>query len=355
MSKYWSHLTRNIEPYVPGEQPQDKDYIKLNTNENPYPPSPRVMEVLKKSIREEIRLYPDPECWDLRKELAAYYKLQGTEEVFVGNGSDEVLAFSFMAFFKSSLPILFPEITYSFYPVYCSLFDIDYQVISLKEDFTIPAANFIRRNGGIIFPNPNAPTGIYLSLKEIERLLQKNKDSLIIIDEAYIDFGGESAVSLIREYSNLLIIQTMSKSRSLAGLRIGYAMGQEDLVEGLNRIKNSFNSYTLDRLAQAAASESLKDEGYFLETRGRIIATRERIARELRKRNFVVLDSKTNFLFMSHPSYQAEKILKTLKGRGVLVRYFKHRGIENYLRVSIGTDREMNIFIKEIDEILGGI
>jgi histidinol-phosphate aminotransferase len=352
MSKYWSPYIRSIAPYIPGEQPQDRQYIKLNTNENPYPPSPRVMEVLKNSIKEDIRLYPDPECQVLRYGIADYYNLQGPEEVFVGNGSDEVLAFSFMAFFKSSRPILFPEITYSFYPVYCSLFNIEYQMISLKEDFTIPVEEFSRENGGIIFPNPNAPTGIYLPIEKIEGLLQKNLNSLLIIDEAYIDFGGDSAVGLIKEYPNLLIIQTMSKSRALAGLRIGFAIGQKDLIEGLNRVKNSFNSYTLDRLVQVAARESLKDEAYFQKMRERLIKTRERIANELIKRGFTVLPSRTNFLLISHPLYQAENLFKALKERGILVRYFKQPGIENYLRVSIGSEQEMDVFIRNIDEII---
>jgi histidinol-phosphate aminotransferase len=344
MSKFWSGIVHEIEPYVPGEQPQDKKYIKLNTNENPYPPSPKVSDALAEQINDRLRLYPDPTSGSLTQELSAYFGVK-KERVFIGNGSDEVLAFAFLAFFSDKKPILFPDITYSFYPVYCKLYKIGYDLVSLDESLAIPVDGFRHENGGIIFPNPNAPTGRYLEIEEIKRILEDNRDQVVIIDEAYVDFGGDSAIKLIDAYPNLLVIQTFSKSRSLAGLRIGFAIGNEELVEALNRIKNSFNSYTLDRMAMAAAVEAIRDEEYFKETCKSVIETRERVAQQLEQLGFNVIPSKANFLFISHEKFAAQSLYEKLKEEGILVRYFNKPRINNYLRVTIGTDKEMSTFI----------
>lgn len=349
MSPYWSKTLRQLEPYVPGEQPQDRKYIKLNTNENPYPPSPRVLEAIRQAADESLRLYPDPDCRLLRETIAAYYGLQ-TDQVFVGNGSDEVLAFSFLAFFDRENAVLFPDITYSFYPVYADLFDLEYHTVPLDEDFNIPETGFRQENGGVILSNPKAPTAQYLPLSSIRRILEDNPDRAVIIDEAYIDFGGESAVSLIDDYPNLLVIQTLSKSRSLAGMRIGFAMGHRELIEGLNRIKNSFNSYTLDRLAITAAVEAFRDEEYFQETRTKIIRTRERVSEALRQMDFTVLDSRANFIFVRHPNVKAEELFSYLKEKGILVRYFNKPRVRDFLRVTIGTDREMDSVLQALKE-----
>lgn len=351
MSKYWSELTKSLKPYVPGEQPKDKRYIKLNTNENPYPPSPKVLEVIRQTANESLKLYPDPNCEELRQTIADYYDLE-KEQIFVGNGSDEVLAFLFMAFFDPKKPILFPDITYSFYPVYCKIFKIDYQLVPLNEDFSLPVEKFFDSKGGVIFPNPNAPTGNSISLEKVEQILKKNIDQVVVVDEAYIDFGGESAVKLVNKYPNLLVTQTLSKSRSLAGLRVGFAIGQEPLIEGLDRIKNSFNSYTLDRLAMAGAIGAIKDNDYFHETRLRVINTREHVTAELRELGFKVVDSKANFIFISHPKFLAEDLFFRLKTEGVLVRYFKQPRIDNFLRVTIGTDDDMNSFVQILKTLI---
>ena len=351
MSKYWNELIKNLEPYTPGEQPQDKKYIKLNTNENPYPPSPKVIQAIKQTANENLRLYPDPNCVGLRTAIAQYYNLK-EDQVFVGNGSDEVLAFSFQTFFSSEKHILFPDITYSFYPVYCNLFNIDYKLIPLDSEFTVPIEKFFEDNGGIVIPNPNAPTGKHMPIEFIEEILKHNMDRVVIIDEAYIDFGGESAVGLIQEYSNLLVVQTFSKSRSLAGLRVGFALGHEDLMEGLNRVKNSFNSYTLDRIATAGSIEAIKDEVYFQETRLKIINTRERASICLTEMGFKVINSKANFIFISHPLFHANMLFQKLREKGILVRYFNKPRIDNFLRVSIGTDDEMNSFLRAIEELI---
>lgn len=351
MSQYWSDVVQNLEPYVPGEQPKDKTYIKLNTNENPYPPSPNVLAAIQQAANENLRLYPTPTCDELRTGIAHYHGLK-TEQVFVGNGSDELLAFSFLAFFNPGSAILFPDITYSFYPVYCALFHIDYTLIPLDEDFSIPVEKFFEKNGGIIFPNPNAPTGKSISLKSIAEIAEHNANQVVIIDEAYIDFGGESAVKLIEHYPNLLIIQTLSKSRSLAGLRVGFAMGHKDLIEALDRVKNSINSYTLDRVALAGALESFKDEGYFQDARQKVIATREKTALKLEAMGFRIIPSKANFIFISHPSISAEQLYQQLREKGILVRYFNKARIDNFLRVSIGTEEEMECFLQGLTEIL---
>jgi histidinol-phosphate aminotransferase len=351
LSKYWSRRVRGLKPYVPGEQPQDKSYIKLNTNENPYPPSPKVQEAIKRAVDSKLKLYPDPEGLELRITIADYFGLK-KEQVFVGNGSDEVLAFAFMAFFDPERPILFPDVTYSFYPVYARLLDLKYELVELNSDFTLPLDPFLKNNGGIIFPNPNAPTGIFTPLERVEKILASNLESVVIVDEAYIDFGGESAVRLLNKYPNLLIVQTLSKSRSLAGLRVGFALGSKDLIQGLNSIKNSINSYTLDRLALVGALEAFKDNDYFEETRKKIIATRGKTAIALKDLGFTALPSKTNFLLISHPILKAEDLFAELKERAILVRYFRLPRIDNFLRVSIGSEEEMKIFLENIKEIV---
>lgn len=351
MSRYWNSKISNIEPYIPGEQPQDKNYIKLNTNENPYGPSPRVIQKLNENVNDDLRLYPDPTCGELINTIAKYYNLTN-DQIFIGNGSDEVLALSFMTFFEKGRKVLFPGITYSFYEVYANLFNIDYELVPLDEEFKIPIKGFCGENGGIVIPNPNAPTSLLLSINSLKQIVEKNQDSLVIIDEAYIDFGGESMVDYINEYDNLLVIQTFSKSRSLAGMRIGIALGNKDLIEGLNRVKNSFNSYTVNRLSLVAAKESLLDEEYFNKTVNQIIATREWVIKELKNLDFHVLESKTNFLFVSHNKVPAEFLYLKLKEKGILVRYFNKERIDNYLRITIGSDFDMKILIETLKEIL---
>lgn len=351
MSKYWSELAKRLEPYTPGEQPKDKKYIKLNTNENPYGPSPKVIEVLQASANDNLKLYPDPNGEALKKTIADYYGLKDNQ-VFLGNGSDEVLAFSFMAFFNPNEPILFPDITYSFYKVYANIYNIPYKEVKLNEDFSVPIKELHHSRGGVILPNPNAPTGICLSLNSIEEILRYNKEKLVIIDEAYIDFGGNSAVELIDHYPNLLLVQTLSKSRSLAGLRVGFALGHKDLIVALNHVKNSINSYPLDRLALCGAVEAIKDKEYFQESKSKIIATRERVKEELQNMGFIIVPSSTNFIFISHAKIQARDLLHSLKERGILVRHFNHARIDNYLRITIGSEEEMSTFIRILGEII---
>ncbi|PKM88953.1 MAG: histidinol-phosphate transaminase [Firmicutes bacterium HGW-Firmicutes-12] len=351
MNKFWNPLLNELEPYAPGEQPQDKKYIKLNTNENPYPPSPRAIAAIQQATNERLRFYPDPECLELRKAIAKYHKIL-PEQVFVGNGSDEVLAFAYLSFFNPEKTILFPDITYSFYPVYANLFRNKYKLIALNDDFTLPVEKFLQENGGIIFPNPNAPTGIFLPLKNIEGIVKHNSNSIVILDEAYIAFGGESADKLIDKYSNLLVIRTLSKSHSLAGLRGGYAIGDTGLIEGLNRVKNSINSYTLDRLALAGATEAILDREYLEKTTAKIISTREKVTLSLIKLDFMVLPSKANFLFITHPSLPANEIYQLLREKGILVRYFNKPRINNFLRVTIGSDQEMDNFLHTINEMV---
>ncbi|WP_138753789.1 histidinol-phosphate transaminase [Paenibacillus sinopodophylli] len=352
MSKFWSPLTASLVPYVPGEQPKDKTYIKLNTNENPYPPSPKVIEAIQHAANADLRLYPDPTCEDLVNAAASYYGLPAGQ-VFAGNGSDEILAFAFAAFFDPAKKLLFPDITYSFYKVYAKLYGLTAELVPLDEQFHIRTQDFRADNGGIIIPNPNAPTAELLPLEQIRKLLEAHSEQVVIIDEAYIDFGGQSAVELISDYSNLLVVQTLSKSRSLAGLRVGFAFGSEELIEGLNRIKNSFNSYTMDRLALAGAVAALEDDAYFKETTASVIATRERVTAQLLAMNFKVTDSKANFVFISHRTLEAKVIFQQLRDKGVLVRYFNQPRIDEYLRVSIGTDEEMDAFIQALEQIVG--
>ena len=350
MSQYWTETVHKLDPYIPGEQPQDQQYIKLNTNENPYPPSPQVIAAIEQFDMDRLKLYPDPESTVLRQELARHFDV-GSDNIFMGNGSDEVLAHCFQAFFKHGKPLLFPDISYSFYPVYCGLYDISYQTIPLTSDFSININDYFIDNGGIIFPNPNAPTSRLLALDQIEVLCEKNA-SVVIVDEAYIDFGGESAIALTHRFDNLLVTQTFSKSRSLAGLRLGYAVGHADLIEGLNRIKNSFNSYPVDAIAQAAALASVKDQAYMSDCCDRIIKTRNDLTKALLKLGFEVLPSAANFIFVQHPQYSAESLYLSLKDRGVLVRYFNKPRIDNYLRITVGTDSEIATLITTLSHIL---
>lgn len=349
--KFWSDTVKKIEPYVPGEQPQDKQYIKLNTNENPYPPSPKVLEAMQQEVGDDVRLYPDPNATALKEALAGYYGTK-SNQIFVGNGSDEVLAFCFPAFFNPGDTIAFPEITYSFYPVYADLFGVRYQTIPMNEDFTVPPQGFPVGVRGILLANPNAPTGIALHYNTIEELLKRFPDTLFIVDEAYVDFGGQTVIPLIHHYENLLVIHTFSKYRALAGLRIGYALGNAALIEGLERVKNSFNSYTVDRVAQRAAEAAVKDPEYTLRMRDRIVKTREAARVWLTELGFRVLPSCTNFLFIMHPNYSGKDLCFRLKQQGILVRNFQRQGIENWLRVAVGTDEEMAILQQKLKEIL---
>ncbi|PVV14858.1 MAG: histidinol-phosphate transaminase [gamma proteobacterium symbiont of Ctena orbiculata] len=350
MSRYWSPIVSQLSPYVPGEQPRIDDLVKLNTNENPYGPSPRVIEAVNQTADDGLRLYPDPSSTLLRETVADYYDLT-PQQVFIGNGSDEVLAHAFFALFQQSQPLLFPDITYSFYPVYCRLYGIEYQTIPLDAGFNIDLESYTQANGGIIFPNPNAPTGMLLPLQKIEWLLKHNRDSVVVIDEAYIDFGGESAATLIDRYPNLLVTQTLSKSRALAGLRIGLAMGNTELIEGLIRVKDSFNSYPMDRLAGAAAIASFKDEDYFRDSCRQIIEAREQLNRQLQGLGFQVLPSAANFLFAHHPSREASDIATQLRKQGVLVRHFRQPRISGFLRITIGTPQQNQRLV----EVLGGL
>ena len=349
MSKFWNETTKKIQAYVPGEQPQDKKYIKLNTNENPYPPSDKVINAMKNAANLDMKLYPDPNAKELIKAISNTYMVE-ENQVFVGNGSDEVLAFAFKAFFSENKGIKFPDISYSFYPVYANLFNIPYTEIPLDKNFNIPLDKIMDNTGGVILPNPNAPTGKYIEIEILKNILMGNPDNLVIIDEAYIDFGGESMIKYINEYPNLLVIQTLSKSRSLAGLRVGFAIGHKDLIEGLNKIKNSINSYTLDRIAIKAATESIYDDTY-LENSKKIIKTREYTVGELEKLHFSVLDSKANFVFATHKNIKAETLYNSLKDNGILVRFFNKDRINNYLRITIGTHEEMEQLISKLKVI----
>lgn len=346
----FSKLLSQLYPYTPGEQPQDKKYIKLNTNENPYPPCP---EILKMQIAgETFRLYPDPQCTKLREALADTFRVP-PPFIFVGNGSDEILSFAFGAFFDSSMgELLFPQHTYSFYPVYCRFYNLSFRQTKMNQDFSIDCSDFWKsqKDTGVIFPNPNAPTGIALSRQQIREILEKRPSNrVVIVDEAYIDFGGESVVELTREFDNLLVIGTFSKSRSLAGLRLGYAVGSPLLIEALQRMKDSFNSYTVNRFTQECAIAALRNVEYFQKCCTKIIETRKFCCKELEKRGWSVLPSQANFLFAAHPTLSGEEVYRRLKDEGVLVRHFNHQGIENRLRITIGTDEEMKSLLKIID------
>ncbi|MES9863039.1 MAG: histidinol-phosphate transaminase [Candidatus Thiodiazotropha sp. LLP2] len=350
MNPFWSPAIAELSPYIPGEQPKIDKLVKLNTNENPYSPSPKVLEAIREAANKDLRRYPEPDSAQLRKAVADYYHLDANQ-VFIGNGSDEVLAHTFFALFQQSRPLLFPDITYSFYPVYCGIYGIDYQTIPLETDFTLNLERYEVENGGIIFPNPNAPTGRLLGLEEIERLLTKNQNSVVVVDEAYIDFGGESAVTLINSFPNLLVVQTLSKSRSLAGLRIGLALGDSGLIEGLIRVKDSFNSYPMDSLAAKAAIASFEDEDYFQMIRERVISERESLNRELTSMGFKVLPSAANFLFATHPDHEAQAIAAKLREQGVIVRHFKQQRIKQYLRITVGAPEENQRLIEALKTI----
>ncbi|WP_036165090.1 histidinol-phosphate transaminase [Massilia sp. 9096] len=351
MSNFWSPRVRELTPYVPGEQPRIERLIKLNTNENPYPPSPKVIAAIAAENDERLRLYPDPQSLRLTQALAAYHGV-AADEVFVGNGSDEVLAHAFHAFFQQDKPILMPAISYSFYKVYCRLFGIEADLQPLDAAMRVDPAGYKSPCGGVVIANPNAPTGIALSLAEIEEVLQAQPERVVLIDEAYVDFGAESAVKLVARYPNLLVVQTFSKSRALAGLRVGAAFGQRHLMEGLERVKDSFNSYPLGRLSVAGAVASLEDEDYFQARRAQLIATRETLAGQLRELGFTVLPSSTNFLFVSHPKRRAFDLAQVLRVRAILVRHFSTLEIENYLRITIGTDEECEQLRSALAEIL---
>ena len=356
MSRFWSKVVNDLTPYVPGEQPKIANLIKLNTNENPYPPSPKALAAIRAEQGEDaarLRLYPDPNA-DLLKQAIGQRYAVSPQQVFVGNGSDEVLAHAFLALLKHDAPILFPDITYSFYPVYCGLYDIAYETVPLAADFSIDPADYTgRRNGGIIFPNPNAPTGRLLPLDAIARIAEANPDSVVVVDEAYIDFGGESAISLLSRFDNLLVIHTLSKSRSLAGLRVGYAIGHPALIEGLERVKNSFNSYPLDRLAIAGSVAAIEDEPYFQACCQKVIATRDTLSANLARQGFEVLPSAANFIFVRHPGHDAATLAKSLRERNIIVRHFKLPRIDQFLRITIGTDDECLALVTALAEILG--
>ena len=351
MSSYWSSIVHKLTPYVPGEQPRHPDLIKLNTNENPYGPSPKVLDALKNEATNGLRLYPDPNA-DCVKETVAEYYGQTPEKVFVGNGSDEVLAHVFQALLKHHQPLLFPDITYSFYPVYCGLYGVEYETVPLTEALEIDPGDYIRPNGGILFPNPNAPTGRLLPLSGIERVLKQNMGSVVVVDEAYVDFGGETAISLLSGFPNLLVIQTLSKSRSLAGLRVGFAVGAPALIEGLERVKNSFNSYPMSRFALAGAVAAIKDRAYFEETSGKIISTREILASDLERLGFQIIPSAANFLFARHPKRDANRLALELREIGIIVRHFKQPRIDQYLRITIGTKEQCGSLVKALEKLL---
>lgn len=351
MNKLWFSKIRKIDPYVPGEQPNAKNMIKLNTNECPYPPSPIIKKAIEQYDEDKLRLYPSFKCDELKEVLAETYNVK-KENIFLGNGSDEVIALCFQTFYNSEKPILFPDITYSFYDVWCNLYNIPYECVPLDDEFKIKKEDFFKENGGVVITNPNAPTGRYMELSELEEIIQNNKDVIVIVDEAYIDFGGTSAVSLLQKYDNIVIVQTFSKSRALAGIRVGYAICSEELIGYLEAIKNSFNSYTLNSLSQVIATASAKDREYFNECTQKIINTRERIVSELSKLGFNTIPSKSNFIFTTNPDVKAEFIFEELKKKNIFVRYFKKPRISEYLRITIGTDDEMNSLISELKNII---
>lgn len=347
--KAWEKNIRKVVPYTPGEQPKEKDVIKLNTNENPYPPSPKVMAA--KQELDRLRFYPDPEAKDLVEAIAQYHGLN-RNQVFVGVGSDDVLAMSFLTFFNSDKPILFPDITYSFYDVWADLFRIPYETKALDDDFCLVAEDYYGENGGVVFPNPNAPTGLAVELSFIRDVLDSNRDVVVIVDEAYIDFGGESALALLKDYENLLVVRTFSKSRSMAGLRIGYAMGNEALIKALNDVKFSFNSYTMNYPSIVMGTASMKDDVYFRETVEKVVATREWFEKELTRLGFTYPKSSSNFVFASHKTIPAREIFEKAKEQKIYVRYFDKPRINNYLRISIGTDEEMRTFVKFLEKLV---
>ena len=355
MSRYWNSLVSKLEPYVPGEQPRVQNLIKLNTNEHPYGPSPKVLAAIAAQTNDSLRLYPDPTAVELREAIAGRFGLTAAQ-VFVGNGSDEVLGHAFHALLKHDAPILFPDITYSFYPVYCGLYEIAYKAVPLDENFKIRVQDYLpegqARAGGIIFPNPNAPTGIAQPLEQIERVIAGNPDIVVVVDEAYVDFGAQTAAGLIARYPNLLVVHTMSKAYSLAGLRVGFALGHPDLIQGLDRVKNSFNSYPLDRLALAGAQAAVLDQTYFEQARDAVVRSRDALTADLQRLGFEVLPSAANFVFARHPAHSGEALASALRARNILVRHFKLGRISNHLRITIGTDAQCNQLVIACREIL---
>lgn len=347
----WKDNLRTIDPYVPGEQPQLKDMIKLNTNENPYPPSPKVKEVLQRFDLDTLRLYPDPDSTLLVEAIAKRYNVENNQ-VFVGVGSDDVLAIAFMTFFNSKKPILFPDITYSFYDVWAALFNIPFERPALDDDFNLVAADYYKENGGVVIANPNAPTGIMQNEEFLRDVIEHNRDVVVIIDEAYVDFSGKSALSLTKEYDNVLIVQTFSKSRSMAGMRIGYAMGNPELIKAMNYVRFSYNSYPMTRLSVTLGIAAIEDEDYFRKTTGQIVETREWTKERLTELGFSFGDSKTNFIFAKHATVDAEEIFAKLREKHIFVRHFNSERIKNYLRISIGTREEMEKLIDELKYIL---
>lgn len=351
MKNQWTDNLRKVEPYVPGEQSEDRDIIKLNANENPYPPSPAVLEAIKNFDCSALRLYPDANAAKFKSAIAEYYGVE-PKNIFIGNGSDDVLALSFQTFFNSEKPIAYPDITYSFYPVWCALFKIPYKTVALKDDFRIDADDYKSENGGVVIPNPNAPTSLGEGRDFVERLMQSNGDCVVIIDEAYVDFGGYSSVELTKKYENLLVTGTFSKSRSLAGMRIGFAVGSEKLISALEAVKNAYNSYTVNSLAMAAGTAAIKDTAYFNKTVSMVISTRESVKNELRRLGFEVLDSQTNFLMASHPEKDMKAYFNYLKSQKVFIRYFEKPRINRYVRITVGTDAEMDVFLEKTKEFL---
>ncbi len=351
MSREWTKNLRNIEPYVPGEQSKDKDIVKINANENPYPPSPKAAEVLKSFDTNKLRFYPSANSTKLKEAIAKYYKVD-VSNVFVGNGSDDVLAVAFQSFFNSEKPIVYPDLTYSFYPVWCSLFGIKYKNYPVGDDFRINPEDYKEKNGGVVIPNPNAPTSLGEGLDFVEKILDYNQDSVVIIDEAYVDFGGTSSIPLIDKYENLLVTGTFSKSRSLAGLRIGFAIGSKALIDVMEAVKNSYNSYTVDSLSIEMGAASIEDDEYFKSTCKKVIKTRERVTLELKKLGFDVLDSQTNFIFVTHNKHNMKSLFEYLKTQKVFIRYFSLPRIENYVRITIGTNEEMDIFLEKTKEFI---
>ena len=360
MSRFWSQVVRDLTPYVPGEQPKIANLIKLNTNEHPFPPSPRVLAAIQAELGDDgtrLRLYPDPNADLLKNAVARRYAVTAAE-VFVGNGSDEVLAHVFMALLKHDAPILFPDITYSFYPVYCGLYGVDSITVPLAADFSIDPAYYCGQPGkngkigGIIFPNPNAPTGRLMALDAVEQIVRANPDCVVVVDEAYVDFGGDTAIPLTQKYDNLLVIHTLSKSRSLAGLRVGYAVGHPALIEALERVKNSFNSYPLDRLAIVGAVAAIEDEDYFRECCAKVVATREALTADLAGLGFEVLPSAANFIFARHPGRDAAELAKALRERNIIVRHFKLPRIDQFLRITIGSDADCQALTDGLRDIL---
>lgn len=351
MSKYWSPLVEKLTPYVPGEQPKMANLVKLNTNENPFGPSPKVVEAITAELNDSLRLYPDPEGEALKNTIAEYHGVK-SDQVFLGNGSDEVLAHIFYGLFQHGEPVLYPDITYSFYPVYCGLYNIEGKTVPLTDSFEIDPEDYKQPNGGIIFPNPNAPTGRYLAIARVEAMVAANPDRVVVVDEAYVDFGGESAITLVDKYPNLLVSQTLSKARSLAGLRVGFAVGNAELIEALNRVKNSFNSYPLDRLALAGAIAAFEDEDWFQSTCKGVIREREWVTSRLEALGFEVLPSKANFVFARHPEHAGETLANGLREQGVIVRHFNKPRISEFLRITTGTTEQNKRLIECLEALV---